>query len=161
MDINDIDGVRPRKNKQIEYKTRETMNVNDIEGAKAKQRHSPRQNPGSYNAYDYSDITKAQFVSTRQTNPLSPSYLARDTDGQVVEIGEVSGSKPRGLGPIKKDPNLEPSSSLVTKDIFGASAGTTFKHTIGFNGNPRKDFGRTNMVDDIEGAHAGSLKKGP
>lgn len=78
MDINDIDGVRPRKNKQIEYKTRETMNINDIEGSKPKALHYPRQNPAGYSAYDYSDITKAQFVSTRQTNPLSPSYLGRD-----------------------------------------------------------------------------------
>lgn len=120
------------------------MNVNDIEGAKAKPRHSPRQNAGNYSAYDYSDITKAQFVSTRLSNPLAPSYVARDSEGRVVEIGDVEGSKPRGLGPIKKDPNLQPSSSLVTQDIFGASAGTTFKHNMGFNGNPRKDFGRTN-----------------
>jgi len=39
MDINDIDGVKPKKNKQIEYKTRETMKIDDIEGAKARVRH--------------------------------------------------------------------------------------------------------------------------
>lgn len=35
------------------------MKIDDIEGTKAKPRHSPRQNANGYNSYDYSDITKA------------------------------------------------------------------------------------------------------
>jgi hypothetical protein len=70
------------------------MYIDDIEGTKAKARHSPRQRAGSYNAYDYSDITKAQFVTTRSTNPMNPTYVARDESGNLVEIGEVLGSKP-------------------------------------------------------------------
>ena len=74
MSIIDIEGARPRKSKVIEIITRQTMRIDDIEGTKAKARHSPRQKAGGYDAYDYSDITKAQFVTTRMTNPLNPSY---------------------------------------------------------------------------------------
>jgi hypothetical protein len=42
MQIDDIDGARPKKDKLAYMKTRETMNTNDIEGSKAKARHSPR-----------------------------------------------------------------------------------------------------------------------
>lgn len=50
------------------------MRIDDIEGTKAKMRHSPRQKANGYDAYDYSDITKAQFITTRITNPLNPTY---------------------------------------------------------------------------------------
>jgi hypothetical protein len=42
MDVNDIEGARPRKHKVIEFAIRETMFIEDIEGTKAKLRHVPR-----------------------------------------------------------------------------------------------------------------------
>ena len=42
LEINDIDGARPNKNKVAEYEMRKTMKIDDIEGTKAKLRHSPR-----------------------------------------------------------------------------------------------------------------------
>lgn len=78
MNINDIDGARPKKHKVIEYETREIMLIEDIEGTKAKERHKKRNRSPDYNAYDYSDITKSNFVSRRSVNPLSPVYVARD-----------------------------------------------------------------------------------
>jgi hypothetical protein len=42
MDVNDIDGARPRKHKVVEVALRETMKIDDIEGTKAKLRHQPR-----------------------------------------------------------------------------------------------------------------------
>lgn len=42
MDVNDIDGARPRKHKVIEFALRETMKINDIEGTSAKLKHKPR-----------------------------------------------------------------------------------------------------------------------
>jgi hypothetical protein len=35
MEIDDIDGARPKKEKQNDIKTRETMKIDDIEGTKA------------------------------------------------------------------------------------------------------------------------------
>lgn len=35
MEINDIDGARPKKEKVNDIKTREIMKIDDIEGAKA------------------------------------------------------------------------------------------------------------------------------
>lgn len=42
MEIDDIDGARPKKNKIADFNMRESMKINDIEGTKAKLRHSPR-----------------------------------------------------------------------------------------------------------------------
>jgi hypothetical protein len=42
MEIDDIDGARPKKVKQDQIKTRENMKIEDIEGTKAKLRHAPR-----------------------------------------------------------------------------------------------------------------------
>jgi len=42
MEIDDIDGARPKKHKVIEFALRETMKIDDIEGTKAKPRHAPR-----------------------------------------------------------------------------------------------------------------------
>jgi len=162
MEINDIEGVRPKKNKQVEYKTRETMNIDDIEGAKAHIRHSPRRQVPGYDAYDYNDITKAQFISTRTTNPLNPVYQGRDSDGKLVNIGEVEGSKPKPIPNVKKDPNIQPSSSLFTQDINGAQAGSKYRlGAFGGEGLQRSTFGRTNNLEDIDGAFSGSLKKSP
>ena len=57
MNVNDIEGARPRKYEVIEFARRETMKINDIEGTKAKIRHQPRNRSPDFNAYDYSDIT--------------------------------------------------------------------------------------------------------
>jgi hypothetical protein len=40
-------------------KTRESNKINDIEGTKAEARHKPRNRSPGFDAYDYSDITKA------------------------------------------------------------------------------------------------------
>ena len=84
MYIRDIEGARPGKERVIELETRQTNKIDDIEGTHAKQRHSPRKRAGSYSAYDYSDITKAQFQTKRSVNPLHPTYVARDENGKLI-----------------------------------------------------------------------------
>jgi hypothetical protein len=42
MEIDDIEGARPKKVKQNDIKTREIMKIDDIEGTKANMRHAPR-----------------------------------------------------------------------------------------------------------------------
>lgn len=42
MDIEDIEGARPKQVKQDKIKTREVNKIDDIEGTKANLRHAPR-----------------------------------------------------------------------------------------------------------------------
>lgn len=78
LNIKDIPGARPKKVEYIPVARRETMKIDDIEGTKAEFRHKPRNRSPQYSVYDYSDITKAQFITKRSTNPLNPKYAARD-----------------------------------------------------------------------------------
>lgn len=100
-------------------------------------------------------------MTTRISNPLNPTYTARDENGNLVEIGEIKGSKPTELPKQKKDPNLQPSASLLTQDIDGAQAGSKFKQGIFADSFNRREYRETNKTEDIEGANAGSLKKSP
>jgi hypothetical protein len=42
MQIDDIEGARPKKSKLNDIKTREVNKIDDIEGTKAELRHAPR-----------------------------------------------------------------------------------------------------------------------
>jgi hypothetical protein len=77
MEINDIEGCRPKKVKQDLIATRETMKIHDIEGTKAELRHKPRNRSPDFDNYNYSDITKPNFTTMRSTNPMNPSYTIR------------------------------------------------------------------------------------
>lgn len=61
------------------------------------------------------------------------------------------------LPPPKKDPRLV--ASLRTEDIIGAKSSTKGLGVFAEN-HERKDMRQINRIDDIEGAQAGSLKKG-
>ncbi|CDW78556.1 UNKNOWN [Stylonychia lemnae] len=158
MEIDDIEGARPKKVKQNDIKTREIMKLDDIEGTKATIRHQARQRSNGFDAYDYSDITKAQFVTMRSTNPLNPTYQTRDDNGNLIEIGDVAGSRPQGMPAPRQDPRII--ASLRTEDITGAKASTKGLGVFSEN-HDRKDYRQTNKTDDIEGAKSGSLRKGP
>jgi len=119
MMVTDIDGAQPRKHKHIGFATRASNKIDDIEGTKAKMRHSPRARSPGFNAYDYSDITKKDFVTRRSVNPLSPMYKARDENNNLVDIGPVEGSLPCALPKERTDQNFF-GTSLKTLDILGA-----------------------------------------
>ena len=38
---------------------------------------------------NYRDVTDVDFKTKRTTNPLNPSYVARDDNGTIIQIGEV------------------------------------------------------------------------
>jgi hypothetical protein len=76
--------------------------VNDIDGAKAKKVYVRNT---VYDSFSYADITKAKFVSSRSVNPLLPCYQVRDDNGNLVSIGEISGSSPKKL-PERKNGNF-------------------------------------------------------
>ena len=52
---------------------------------------------------DYRDVTHVDFKTTRHTNPLQPTYVARDENDKTTEIGKVTGSEPCVLPPARKD----------------------------------------------------------
>ena len=54
------------------------MDVKDIEGTTSKKVYV---RSTAYDSFNYNDITKTKFVSTRTVNPLSPSYIVKDEDG--------------------------------------------------------------------------------
>jgi hypothetical protein len=80
------------------------MKIDDIQGTKARVRHSVRPNGvEQYNNIDYKDVTHVDFKSTRVTNPLMPSYAHRDDAGNLGSIGQVPGSIPNVLPPARQD----------------------------------------------------------
>lgn len=92
VDIGDIEGAKPKKAKYFE--TRNLMDVKDIDGAKAKKIYV-RQT--KYDSFQYDDITKTKFATTRSVNPLLPVYTVRDETGSLVTIGAIEGSQPKKL----------------------------------------------------------------
>ena len=68
------------------------MNIKDIEGTKARPRHFTRPGgEGSYQSMDYRDVTNVDFKTTREVNPLEPTYLVRadEKKEQVCTIGPI------------------------------------------------------------------------
>ena len=63
MSIEDIPGTRPTKKKQLDFSTRNILDISDIQGTKAKERHAPRagRGTGTYNPIDYRDVTHIDF----------------------------------------------------------------------------------------------------
>jgi hypothetical protein len=63
--------------------------VNDIEGAKTKGTYLRSTEHDSFN---YADVNKVNFKTTRSVNPLHPEYLVRNEVGKVITIGDIAGS---------------------------------------------------------------------
>lgn len=150
MDVSDIPGARAKLDWHKMAKTKETNKIDDIEGTKAKQRHSPRKNSAGYTSYDYSDITKAYlFESKRTVNPLMPTYTIRDQDNNLFEIGEIKGNNPNILPPERR--RGDKSLSLKTQDIIGATGDSKGLGVFAEN-HKRKDIRTINATEDIPGA---------
>lgn len=62
------------------------MGVNDISGSKPKKVYV---RGTSYDSFNYFDITKTKFTSSRSVNPLMPAYTVKDENNNLVEIGEI------------------------------------------------------------------------
>ena len=146
----DIDGAHPKQAKY--YQTRDILQVNDIDGAKAKKVYV-RQT--EYDSFAYADITKTKFTTTRSVNPLKPNYTMRDDTGALITIGDIAGSSP------KKQPERKVGTffdGLQTGDIAGAKSSS--KGRGAFHSIERKHFRDTNNIQDIPGAKVNTLKKG-
>jgi hypothetical protein len=145
-----VEGAKPRIKKY--YQTRDVLSVNDIEGAKAKGPYLRERT--KFDAFNYDDVTKDFFKSSRVTNPLQPTYKIRNEEGKLIEIGDIPGSSPRKL-PMRNTPF---DGAYNVKDIPGTAPGS--KRLGPFHSLTRKDFIDPNDIKDIEGTKAGTLKKG-
>lgn len=150
INIDDIEGTKPSV--YSKWQTRNSSDVKDIFGATAK----PRRNLNKPDLMNPKDINTIEvFESKRVTNPLMPEYLCRNEDNQVIVVGEVEGSKPRRMVNLNQAPH---SRHLSTGDIEGATAGTKGNGPIGTK--LRNYLRSPNEITDIDGAQAGTFKKG-
>lgn len=160
MAHDDIEKSQPSKDRHASIKTRETMNITDIEGTRAKPRHQERKRSPGFDSFNYSDVTKTVKPSNRCSNPLNPVYEVQGEEwGKSETIGEVHGAKPARM-PSPPNKNKQ-TNSLWTKDIQGAQTET---RGLGVFANvSRRDGQRSTGLntDDIEGAKVGTLLKGP
>jgi hypothetical protein len=147
--IDDIEGCRPSV--YSKWKTR-INDLSDIPGAKAQTKRLLNK-PDLNNPRDINTIEV--FESKRVTNPLMPEYVCRDENGMIVMLGQVSGSQPRKTVDLGKSPHNR---HLSTSDIEGATAGSKGNGPIGTK--LRNYIRSPNDTNDIDGAQAGSFKKG-
>ena len=129
------------------------MDVKDIDGAKAKKVYV--RTTTEYDSFNYNDITKNKFVSSRSVNPLVPAYKVRDDKGEVVEIGSIPGSSPKRQPERTRGGFFD---GLKIGDIPGTAVGS--RRLGNFHSRDRQHFRDTNNIAEVSGAQAGTLKKG-
>lgn len=77
MNRDDIEGARAKAN---EKKGRDSMKVDDIEGAKPLIPYLVRERKNKLNSLDYRDVTAKKGHTRRfSTNPLNPDYKSNGT----------------------------------------------------------------------------------
>jgi hypothetical protein len=150
MNPADIEGARP--DHYFKWETRDAIGVADIDGARPKPEKLLNK-PDLVNPTDI--ISEGIFRSTRSVNPLMPQYAHRDEEGKLSQIGFVDGSRPRELVRNLTAPH---SRNFTTKDIDGARTGTVGVGPLG--SRDRKEARSPTDISDIDGAKAGSLRKG-
>lgn len=149
INIQDIPGAKPEK--YFKWQSRDVITVNDIEGARPK----PEKILTKPDLMNPKDINGEVFHSKRQTNPLEPSYVHRDLEGNLVNIGIIHGSKPKTSMGMRNNPHRR---NLDNQDIEGSAAGTL---GLGVFGNKQRNYCKKLVDnDDIEGCKPGSHCKG-
>jgi hypothetical protein len=72
------------------------------------------------------DVTAKKILSREvPSNPSNPVYKIRDDKGNLIEYGEITGSRPK-IAYFKTDKNIC-DMALKSKDINGNSPGTRTK----------------------------------
>jgi len=177
----DISGAQV-VSKHKHLKTRESLKVTDIYGAKGKKQTLTRTFGHAKGPLDHSDITNTKFRTKRQGhNPQNPNYtFGRQSDlgistvldlpaaeglkatlasagrimpdQKVQTFGEIRGSRPT---PAKQYRELKNRSfNLRTKDVPGATEGWTPEWAP-----TRTQWGKPTNTADIKGAQPGTKKK--
>ena len=146
ISADDIEGARPTKVIGL-MQLRDTMNIKDIKDSWTKK---PYIRKTKYEYIDYTDVTNAEFKSSRNTNPLDPFYVMKFVDGTQNKFGPIEKSKPHtGYQYMFKVPF-----NLKVDDIEGTNYGSK---------NKIKNFKGKNFcydISDIKGTKSGTLLKG-
>jgi hypothetical protein len=108
-----------------------------------------------YDSFNYQDVTKGNFKTTRVGNPLQPEYVIRDENDKTVTIGVIDGSAP---AKVRERTRGLLNGNLKTEDIHGSQAGS--RRLGAFHSTSRRAFLNPNDISDIDGAHGDTLKKG-
>ena len=149
INVNDIEGACPKPPRHFE--PRDSHSTYDIPGAQAgwKPRHKRRsEGQPLRDSLRVDDIVHEGFKTRRSTNPLDPVH---NIHGTVHCDGPAQ--KPKSLpAPTGQDFNLH------TEDVVGAYPGWKAPHHIdgSFGKTGRKDFRVINKTQDIRGAAADS-----
>ena len=146
INVDDIEGAKPKKiiGRML---TRDTMNINDIKDSWPKR---PYIRKSKYEYIDYNDVTNTDFKSRRNTNPLDPFYVMKFVDGSKSKFGPIEKSKPHTGYQYK----FKIPFNLKVDDIEGSNIGSK---------NKIKKFISKNFcydISDIKGAKSGTLLKG-
>ena len=146
INVEDIEGAKPTK-VIGRMQLRNTMNIKDIKDSWTKK---PYIRKSKYEYIDYTDVTNAEFKSSRNTNPLEPFYVMKFVDGTQNKFGPIEKTKPHtGYQYIFKVPF-----NLKIDDIEGSNYGSK---------NKIKNFKSKNYcydISDIKGTKSGTLLKG-
>ena len=146
INVDDIEGAKPKKviGRML---ARDTMNINDIKDSWTKK---PYIRKTKYEYIDYNDVTNTEFKSSRNTNPLDPFYVMKFVDGSKSKFGPIEKSKPQTGYQYK----FKTPFNLKVDDIEGSNIGSK---------NRIKKFISKNYcydISDINGAKSGTLLKG-
>lgn len=127
----------------------------ELELRKFSKRQALQSRKGHFDNLDVGDIShiKAVQLSKRCVDPLNPQYFYYDIHKQPAFLDPIK--KARSV--LSRIGNRKSDLSLFAGDIEGAQPVNS--QCLLKNGQPRKDFSRTNNVSDIENVHPGSAKK--
>ncbi len=68
LKTDDIAGASPKNWNLTPFK-RDTLNIKDIEGAQSQERTMVRKNSNGYESFEYKDVTKPNWLTTRRGDP--------------------------------------------------------------------------------------------
>ena len=146
INVNDIEGAVPKK-VIGRMQSRDIMNIKDIKDSWPRK---PYIRKSKYEYIDYNDVTNTEFKTSRNTNPLDPFYTLKYIDGTKKKFGPIEKSKPHiGYQYMFKVPF-----NLKVDDIEGSNIGSK---------NKIKNFKSKNFcydISDIKGTKSGTLLKG-
>ena len=146
LNINDIEGTRPKKHGSIFL--RNNLNKDDIEGSFPRKRYIRKT---KYNNIDYSDVHKIKHKRKLELNPLNPVYNWNYSINKIdYNVGPIEKNNPNPFYSFKyKFPF-----NISNEDIEGSKANSKNKFRLFKGSNSCLNIG------DINGTKQGSLLKG-
>ena len=94
LDVKDIEKAKPKSYLATPF-IRNTLQISDIEKSSPCVTKPIRHKTLGYDNLTYTDVTKANWRTSRCVNPLQPEYQVFDGNRKSYTIGEISGSRPR------------------------------------------------------------------